>query len=806
MNDFEKIRNRLNNEAARRYPRPFPGAGPFPLSQVLRFINLNQRIPTLKEYSCTVVIPVYNGLHHLKKLFPSLIRNTPEQVQILVVDDCSPDEAVDAYIRQTAAQRPNWHHLTNETNLGFVGSVNNAMSRVTTDYAILLNTDTEVPAQWVERMLAPFYETGNVATTTPFTNSAVLFSFPNFMEDNKVLRDLEELNEAFSRLVCDEYLLNETYSGTGFCMGINMACWREIGALDFERFGKGYGEENDWCFRALNAGWRHLLVPNLFVSHYHGGSFLSEEKARLCEEHQSILLNTYPGYMGFDVPTFQHTDPWRIYREAAALLLSRKKAMLYLDVKIEEEGVSGAVDYTKHLLEQLGEEEDCQIILARFLQGTGQWELVPYSVAPRLAISLEDISDLERLFELVNVERVFVNNLAFCENVENVMDTLIRLKQDPRYCFRMNYQFHDYLCICPSFFLLSQDTLPCDPSDYERCRACIKQNNNRAINRVGVRLWRGQFRRFFSCVDSFNAFSNYAKELILKVYPEIADRIQVVCHQPLLSRDAAPFHQPELTEELRIAFVGNYNPAKGSDFFQDLVATFKSSGIPAKFYLAGIHAADDSLEDIVDLGKYDRNNLGKLLTRNRINLVVYPSINNETFSYVAQELMLLEVPFVLFSCGAPQERIRSSGYALSEIAEAVTLESLCEATLKLIDRLFVQQTDYAPLSEELRAKLENIRAWKLDYQRPSQPAPEEDVDYQALAEALAQPQMPSFGVSNYYAQIQVPPYGIRGALELKINKLLPVMFQKTAALYPPEVRGLGLMGTVKVSLIRKLMK
>ena len=79
-------------------------------------------------------------------------------------------------------------------------------------------------------------------------------------------------------------------TGVGFCMGMNLKAIQEVGLLDEENFGKGYGEENDWCQRAIAAGYENVHVDNLFVYHKHGGSFPSEEKQRLLKEHSEALL------------------------------------------------------------------------------------------------------------------------------------------------------------------------------------------------------------------------------------------------------------------------------------------------------------------------------------------------------------------------------------------------------------------------------------------------------------------------------------------------------------------------------------
>lgn len=641
------------------------------------------------DYSCTIVIPVYNGMAHLKRLLPSIVAHTPKSINILFVNDASPDHEIVPFIQSYIAQNPHWQLIENSENYGFVKTVNRAMAMVRTDYAILLNTDTMVPENWIPKMLTPFLENEKVATTTPFTNAGVYFSFPHFGYDNEPKWDLSTINHAFSYVVSNEYALNEIPSGTGFCMGINMKCWRQIGELDYENFGKGYGEENDWCFRALEHGWRHLIVPNLFVHHFHGGSFMSEEKQKLCDAHQKILQRKYPKFIFNDLPAFYQRDPWKPYRYAAAIKLSAKNTILYINLKPEASDVSGAVDYANKELNELENGEN-SIIIAQYVRGTKRWSIVPYSADSSMEIPLDDITDLFMLFEMTDIKKVIINNLAFCENAEKAAYVFTKLRG--LYEFQMIYKFHDYLSICPNFFLINKDKTPCNPSNTticsDYCKDCIRQSRIKAVQRDYLAEWRLTFDHLFHSVDSVFFFSHYTKNIVTKIYPQLIEKAQVKFHEPLFTGNESKYMRPSYTGQWNIAFVGNFCMEKGAEYFIDMKLLFDQKQIKSRFIIVGENNSGQQLPGIEVLGKYNRENLGQLLTDNKIHMVLYPSINNETFSYVAQELMLLSVPFVVFPCGAPQERITQSHYHLAQVANEVRLESLYKATKHLVKYVY----------------------------------------------------------------------------------------------------------------------
>jgi GT2 family glycosyltransferase len=108
-------------------------------------------------------------------------------------------------------------------------------------------------------------------------------------------------------------------------MFLRRAALDAVGDFDRATFGRGYGEENDWCLRASAHGWRHVLCDDAYVAHRGGASFGPEGHAP-GGENLARLNARYPGYNAL-IADFIMRDPLRSARERfAERLLARRKA------------------------------------------------------------------------------------------------------------------------------------------------------------------------------------------------------------------------------------------------------------------------------------------------------------------------------------------------------------------------------------------------------------------------------------------------------------------------------------------------
>ena len=348
----------------------------------------------------------------------------------------------------------------------------------------------------------------------------------------------------------------------------------------------------------------------------------------------------------------------------------KKETIVFVDLLAEGSDSSGALDYAKRKIEKL--EKDYQVISLCYKRFSDQF----YVVSNGSKIYVDDI---ELLFVNHNVKKLCINNLVFNTDAECFIDRIVDIRK--RYVFMTEYVFHDYLSLCPSYFLITKEGSPCD---MKNCTECLYNNPYRTVVINDIETYRDRFRKLFKVTDEFVFFSKFSFDMVTKVYPEIADRSKIIPHEPLLSDSCSKYIKPKDDGVITVGFVGFFHHIKGSDLFIETVDELRSRGLKIKPVVVGYKEEESYKElDYKFTGRYKRDDLGKLLSENKVDLVIYPSLNSETYSYIVQELMLLNVPLVVLRRGAPAERIENK-YKLGVIAEEINCKCVADAAVSLL--------------------------------------------------------------------------------------------------------------------------
>lgn len=274
--------------------------------------DLAQGVPAVD-----VIVPVFRGLEETRRCLESVLANGGEvRFELVAVDDCSPEPELVALLDRLAADG-SLKLLRNEENRGFVASVNRAMALHPDRDVVLLNSDAEVANDWLARLQRAAYAADDIGTVTPLSNSGTICSYPYEDWGGGVpgTLGLARLDRLIAETMAGE--LAELPTGVGFCLYIRRACLDAVGLFDEERFGRGYGEESDFCMRAHAQGWRSVLAADVFVLHAGSVSFGDERQERV-RAAEPVIAALHPDYAR-NVAAFLLADPLRFLRHRISL-------------------------------------------------------------------------------------------------------------------------------------------------------------------------------------------------------------------------------------------------------------------------------------------------------------------------------------------------------------------------------------------------------------------------------------------------------------------------------------------------------
>jgi len=249
-----------------------------------------------------VVVPVFNAPQATRRCLEALQATLDARQPVIVIDDASDAPEVAEILH---ALPRSWTKVRNRSNLGFVASVNLGTTMASGQDVVLLNADTQVTEGWLSALEHCARADERIASATPLTNNGEIASIPEFCRPNPWPSDPERWARACRQ--SGDPVLPDVPTGVGFCMFMRRSAIDDIGLFDEAAFGRGYGEENDWCMRAIEAGWRHVICDGAYVAHEGGASF-GPLGLKPGGEAMTTLLSRYPDYME-RVRAFIEADP-----------------------------------------------------------------------------------------------------------------------------------------------------------------------------------------------------------------------------------------------------------------------------------------------------------------------------------------------------------------------------------------------------------------------------------------------------------------------------------------------------------------
>ena len=503
-----------------------------------------------------IIIPVYRGFLETQKCLESVIRHNYIGYRILVINDQSPEVKLVNYLESLASEN-RIEYFSNDRNVGFVQSVNLGMKAVKDADVILLNSDTEVHGDWVERLSMHAYSRKKIGTVTPFSNNATICSWPSFQGD-VMYGPIAEVDRAFNDANRGRSISIPT--AVGFCMYIRRDCLNEIGYFNAKVFGRGYGEENDFCLKASRKGWLHLHALDVFVFHQGETSFgtHSPEKRNAGE----IIRNKYPEYE-LDVQKYiagRENEPYKFAASAEFAKQFYPERILC----INHAAGGGADKFLREYIEK-NKEKVFFAEIQPFLQGV-KFSIPSFRDHPENYFTEEQIKEiLSRIIDNFNFSKVLANHFL------GVPHSVLRIIQELNVA--KEFIVHDYHTICPRIHLAQKDKdtfcgIPPEP----KCDQCIIPD----LQGVGsIAHFRKTFKFLYEAPWQRIAPLQDVADNVRKVHPHVS--IMIRPHL-MLSSQARNLRNPyDSSEIFNIGVLGLLQRHKGRDRVISILETLRPS-------------------------------------------------------------------------------------------------------------------------------------------------------------------------------------------------------------------------------------
>lgn len=303
----------------------------------------------------SVVIPTYNRKEKVSRLIRSVLDSTYKQLEIILVDDNSPDETC-KHVRENFDNIENLRVIKNENNLLLAGSRNRGIREAKGDLIFLLDDDNVVSCDCIENLVAFMKNNRDVGIAGPIIH---YLAEPNrikfagcsrnyYTSITNVIGKDEIDNGQFKSPIYTEDIPNSFI--------VRKEVFEEIGLFDENSFPIHY-DEADLGKRCRESGYRVCIYPEAQVFHDEKTPQKNEDKASrfrvdnptqayFVARNRIIFHRKYSRFLQFLLFTLIFN--WIIALFYLKLILIDNPFSLRKKLKIAEKYVKGIIDGYKN--------------------------------------------------------------------------------------------------------------------------------------------------------------------------------------------------------------------------------------------------------------------------------------------------------------------------------------------------------------------------------------------------------------------------------------------------------------------------
>lgn len=250
----------------------------------------------LNESQIAVVMPLYNAISVASQAFDFLLSSGCPPAIVHIYDDASTDCGTDAFRERVISCGANWR--ASSQNVGYTKNINQAFREIERDYILLLNSDCFLTASTLTRLLSHAESNLAIAAVGPLSNFAGSQTVQimarkdwSFLQNSEIAYSIQFMEDRCRWKFGDRPI--SVPSVNGFCALWRRSALEEVDFFDTVNFPRGYGEEDDACFRLTEQGYLCIVVPSLVAIHLKTKSFTLSERATNKEKAALVLKQLY---------------------------------------------------------------------------------------------------------------------------------------------------------------------------------------------------------------------------------------------------------------------------------------------------------------------------------------------------------------------------------------------------------------------------------------------------------------------------------------------------------------------------------
>ncbi|MBP8638421.1 MAG: glycosyltransferase [Dictyoglomi bacterium] len=307
----------------------------------------------------SIIILTLNNLEYTKRCVESIKKYTPEPYELIVVDNGSTDGTVE-YLENLSDIKL----VKNPTNVGFAMGNNVGMKLSNGDYIVVLNNDTVVTRGWLTRLIACAESESSIGIVGPRSNCVSGIQLVTDVPYGDNMDAMQEFARQWSLENSGEY--DDVFRVVGFCMLIKREVIEKIGGFD-PLYESGNFEDDDFCIRAIRAGFKIKIANDVFIHHYGNKTFTSEKISYT----ESMIKNWERFRRKWSIPSGWSIDKGYPIGDIVRGKFNREEHYVPLDITplsiegLRGKNLLGSLNFStlKWFLEKYREEDDIALIL-----------------------------------------------------------------------------------------------------------------------------------------------------------------------------------------------------------------------------------------------------------------------------------------------------------------------------------------------------------------------------------------------------------------------------------------------------------